>query len=165
MYKPGDEYLRPVIEFCLPKRCSGALAEFQFPIIAPHHDEVRGITNHADLVLGSPKSRFAESILVDFYSPEELALIAKHRGLRLGFVLTDEAVWVGENAAGELRKVNRRSCGMSATCYAAACTANLATFKQVLEASADPSMSTFATWRARRDGGPRLGCDLPGHGS
>jgi Holliday junction DNA helicase RuvB len=66
-------------------------------------------TNHMTRMPRALKSRFQETVLIDYYRPAELAVVAKQTAARMGFGLTDEAAgWIGENAAGEPRKVNRR---------------------------------------------------------
>lgn len=66
-------------------------------------------TNHMARVHRALKSRFHEVVLIDYYPPVELAEIAYWSALRMGFELdTDAALWIGENSAGEPRKVNRR---------------------------------------------------------
>lgn len=68
-----------------------------------------GTTNHMARVPRALKSRFHEVILIDFYPPTDLAEIARRSARRMGFTLTDDAAaFIGENAAGEPRKVNRR---------------------------------------------------------
>ena len=70
---------------------------------------VVGTTNRMASVPGALKSRFAEHIHLDFYPPEDLARIANQSAVGMGMLLTDEAAaFIGENAAGEPRKVNRR---------------------------------------------------------
>ncbi len=66
-------------------------------------------TNYLASVPGALKSRFAEVMPIRYYPPEELALIAQQASKRMGFALTDEAaVFVGQSAAGEPRKVINR---------------------------------------------------------
>jgi len=68
-----------------------------------------GTTNSMSRVPRALKSRFHEVVLVDYYQPTDLAEIARRSALRMGFSLKDDAAaFVGENAAGEPRKVNRR---------------------------------------------------------
>lgn len=67
-----------------------------------------GTTNHMASVPRALKSRFAVRIRLDYYSPEELAEIAKQSARLMGLTITEEAaVIVGQNAGGEPRKVNR----------------------------------------------------------
>lgn len=70
---------------------------------------VLATTNHMARVHRALKSRFQEVVLIDYYSPEELAEVARRTAARMGFSLTDEAAeWIGQNSAGEPRKTNRR---------------------------------------------------------
>lgn len=67
-----------------------------------------GTTNHMASVPRALKSRFSVRIRLDYYSPEELAEIAKQSARLMGLTITEEAaVIVGQNAGGEPRKVNR----------------------------------------------------------
>lgn len=66
-------------------------------------------TNHMARVPRALKSRFAETVLIDYYDASELAEIARRSASRLGFALSEEAAeWIGQNSAGEPRKTNRR---------------------------------------------------------
>jgi Holliday junction DNA helicase RuvB len=70
---------------------------------------VLATTNHIARVPRALKSRFNEIVLIDYYGPSELAEIARRSAARMGFSLKDDAAaFIGENAAGEPRKVNRR---------------------------------------------------------
>ncbi len=75
----------------------------------PANVTVLATTNHMARVHRALKSRFQEVVLIDYYSPVELAEIAFWSAVRMGFDLTAEtALFIGENAAGEPRKVVRR---------------------------------------------------------
>lgn len=70
---------------------------------------VVGTTNRMSSVPGPLKSRFQEAIFVGFYSEAELAEVARRTAARVEVEIDeDAALWVGANAAGEPRKVNRR---------------------------------------------------------
>jgi Holliday junction DNA helicase RuvB len=68
-----------------------------------------GTTNRMSGVPPALKSRFADAWSVDYYDPPELAEIALRSAQRMGLDLDPEvAAWIGDNAAGEPRKINRR---------------------------------------------------------
>lgn len=68
---------------------------------------ILGTTNRMASVPSALRSRFKDRHFVGYYAPDELADIAKRTAERRGFALTEAAAaWVGENAAGEARKVN-----------------------------------------------------------
>lgn len=70
---------------------------------------ILGTTNYLANVPGALKSRFAEVMAIQYYPPDELAIIAQQSAIRMGFVLMLEAAsFVGANAAGEPRRVNNR---------------------------------------------------------
>ncbi len=68
-----------------------------------------GGTNHISDVDDALRSRFQDEIRLDFYTPEELAAVAKQAALKMGFTLTDEAAaFIGANGSGTPRVVTRR---------------------------------------------------------
>ena len=70
---------------------------------------VAGPSNRMAGVPPALRSRFAEHVYIGFYDPPDLARIAEQSASRMGLPLgPDAAPWIGENAAGEPRKVNRR---------------------------------------------------------
>lgn len=70
---------------------------------------VVGTTNRMASVPGALRSRFAEHVHLDFYPPEELAEVARRTAVGMGMLLTSSAAdFIGQNAGGEPRKVNRR---------------------------------------------------------
>jgi Holliday junction DNA helicase RuvB len=97
---------------------------------------VMGTTNRMSSVPPALKSRFQETLDIGFYSPAELAVVADRSAKRLELFLTSEAAqWIGENAAGEPRKVNRKILRNVANLVPRFGTAGLPEVKQALALS------------------------------